>query len=108
MSRFSIIIPVHDAAQTLPVCLDSVLVDQGNRLEVIAINDGSTDESGKILAAYASWFPLLHVEKFLNNMGISAARTRGLERAKGSYILFADTDDCLLPGVISRLLAAAA
>lgn len=105
---FSIIIPVHDAGQTLSVCLDSVLVDQGNQFEVIAVNDGSADESAQILAAYASRCPSLRVETFLNNMGVSAARNRGLDLATGGYILFVDADDRLLPGVIPRLQTSAA
>lgn len=99
----SVIIPVHDAAQFLSRCLDSVLTAQGDQYEVIAINDGSTDGSGEILAAYASRYPSLRVDTFTVNRGVAAARNRGLDLATGDFILFVDADDRLLPGAVPRI-----
>ena len=90
----SVIIPVYNVEKYLPHCLESVLIQADNNIEVIAINDGSIDKSPEILDQYATQYPSL---KIINqpNQGVSAARQKGITVAHGKYILFLDADDFL-------------
>ena len=88
----SIIIPIYNVEKYLTVCIDS-LMNQGDlRMEIILINDGSTDLSGEIADEYAKKeerIKVIHQE----NGGASAARNVGLDIATGEYIAFLDSDD---------------
>lgn len=91
----SIIIPVYNAAPYLRKCLDSIIVQTYTDLEVLLIDDGSTDESGIICDEYAEKdprFQVLHKE----NEGVSKARNTALERVCGEWFTFVDADDYLL------------
>ncbi|MBQ8617871.1 MAG: glycosyltransferase [Clostridia bacterium] len=90
----SIIVPCYNAAKYLDVCLESLKAQKGPQLEMIFIDDGSADETGSLLDAFAAGEPrakVLHVE----NGGVSAARNLGLVHATGRYIAFVDADDAL-------------
>ena len=91
---FSIIIPVYNVAPYLRACLDSMVAQTFSGWECLCVDDGSTDDSGKILEEYAQQdarFRVFHQQ----NAGVSAARNRALAAAKGAFIGFADGDDCL-------------
>lgn len=90
----SLIIPVYNAQDYLPLCIDSVLGQSYRNLEVILVDDGSTDESPSICDAYAdkdNRVRVLHQD----NGGIAKAQNTGLDAAQGYYIAFADNDDIL-------------
>ena len=90
--KYSVIIPVYNAERTLKRCLDSLLGQNREDVEIILINDGSSDGSRAVLENYGSRFPnvrAVHQE----NAGVSAARNRGLDEAEGKYITFVDSDD---------------
>lgn len=92
----SVIIPVYNVEEYLGKCLDSVINQTYTNLEIICIDDGSPDNCGAILDEYAkkdSRIIVIHQE----NAGVSSARNRGLDIAKGEYIAFADADDWLEP-----------
>ena len=92
--RFSIIIPVYNVEAYLRECLDSVLNQTFADWEAICVNDGSTDQSEKILEEYAQKDARMHcVSK--SNGGTSTARNVGMKEAKGEYIVFLDGDDWL-------------
>jgi len=100
---FSIIIPVYNVAPYLRECLDSVLTQTCADWEAICIDDGSTDESAKILDEYAAKdlrFKVVHQI----NKGSSAARNVGLEFASGVWIWFVDADDFLETNALSIFL----
>lgn len=106
----TIVIPVHDAAPWLSACLDSILRQEGidpADLEVIAVDDASTDESSQILARYAADHANLRVATLPACAGVSAARNRGLALARGRYVGFADADDWVEPQLAAHALAAA-
>ena len=89
---FSIVIPVYNVAPYLGECLDSVLCQKFRDFEVIAVDDGSTDESGRICDEYArrdSRIRVIHQK----NRGLSGARNAGIRQAVGEYLLFLDSDD---------------
>ena len=90
--HFSVIIPVYNAEATLKKCVDSVLGQQFANFEVILVDDGSKDGSFQICEEYArkdSRVIVIHKE----NGGVSSARNRGLEIAKGKWVTFVDSDD---------------
>ena len=94
MLKYSIIIPVYNAEATLNKCVDSVLMQQFANFEVILVDDGSKDGSLQICEEYArkdSRVTVIHKE----NGGVSSARNRGLEIAKGKWVTFVDSDDYL-------------
>lgn len=90
--RYSVIIPVYNAKETLRRCLDSLVRQQFSDYELLLINDGSTDGSDAICREYANTYSC--VRYFVKeNGGVSSARNLGLEQAEGEYILFVDSDD---------------
>lgn len=90
--KYSVIIPVYNAQKTLKRCLDSLLNQKREEVEIILINDGSVDDSGKIIDEYRSKFE--NIKSITQeNSGVSAARNKGLEIAEGTYITFVDSDD---------------
>ena len=101
----SIIIPVYNVELYLKDCLDSIFVHQkiSNKIEVIAVNDGSTDGSGEILNEYKKQYDLILFEQ--DSSGPGGARNTGIKAARGKYLLFVDSDDYLVPGSLGSLLA---
>lgn len=90
--KYSVIIPVYNAEDTISRCLDSLLQGIPENTEIIVVNDGSADNSGLICREYLDKYPQIrYFEK--RNEGVSSARNLGLDRAKGEYILFVDSDD---------------
>lgn len=90
----SIIVPVYNLQTYVKECLDSLMDQDFNNYEVIVVDDGSIDGSGKVCDDYADRYEKLLVIH-QPNRGLSAARNAGLAIAKGRYILFVDGDDCL-------------
>jgi glycosyltransferase involved in cell wall biosynthesis len=101
MSKISVIIPVYNVEAYIKRCLDSV-IHQSQALEIIVVNDGSTDQSRQIIETYKHHAQLKIIDK--PNGGISSARNAGLAVAQGEYILFLDSDDMYLPGSIEALI----
>ena len=100
----SVIIPVFNVAPYLREALDSVVQQTWSHLEIIIVDDGSTDGSGKICDEYRAdaRVQVIHQE----NRGLSAARNAGLDRASGEYISFLDSDDAWRPDFIRKLMGA--
>lgn len=99
----SVIIPVYNAEQYLTRCLDSVLNQDYTNIEIILVDDGSTDNSGKICDHYASEDSRITVVHIPNG-GASLARKRGLDLSHGEYVTFVDSDDWVSPYYVSTLL----
>ena len=97
-----VIVPVCNAAPYLSRCIDSILAGTYEELEVILVDDASTDGSGEICDSYAVRDPrvrVLHTEK----AGVAAARNSGLDLVKGDFIAFVDSDDYIHPETLSKL-----
>lgn len=94
--KYSVIIPIYKAQDTLKRCVDSLLIQNCADAEIILVNDGSPDDCGKICEEYAAKFPQIkYIDK--ENGGVSSARNAGIDVAEGKYILFVDSDD-YVPG----------
>lgn len=99
----SIIVPVYNTKVFLPDCIDSILGQSVTDVEILLIDDGSTDGSADICDEYAASdcrIKVFHQE----NAGVSSARNKGLREAKGEWIMFVDSDDWLEENAISTLL----
>ena len=100
--KISIVVPVYNVENYLDKCLDSILNQTLKNIEVICVNDGSTDGSGSILHEYeARDNRLIVVEQ--ENHGLGAARNAGIAKAKGEYIGFVDSDDFVDPTMFEKL-----
>lgn len=101
----SIVVPIFNAAKYLPACLDSVTNQTYQNLEIILVDDGSTDNSYQIAKSYAKKDPrikLVHQK----NQGLSGARNTGITKSTGTYLTFIDSDDEIKPDFIEKLLIA--
>jgi glycosyltransferase involved in cell wall biosynthesis len=91
----SVIVPVYNVDEYLRQCLASVASQSLENIEVICIDDCSTDKSGLILKEYADDNPAFKIYYHQHNRGLSAARNTGLDKARGIYVYFLDSDDYL-------------
>lgn len=101
----SVIVPVFQAAETIKKCIDSILEQTYNNLQIIIIDDGSTDESGDICEAYKKQ-DLRIIVVHTHNQGSVLAREAGLNIAEGEYVCFVDADDYIKPDLFMKLHAA--
>jgi Glycosyltransferases involved in cell wall biogenesis len=99
----SLVVAVYNGEKFLSAFFDSIKSQNLNSLEMILVNDGSTDNSAEIMARYESEFAHFRVIDQANQ-GVSAARNTGLAVATGVYLAFPDIDDVIYPGMYSRLL----
>ena len=99
----SLIIPVYNSEQQLPACIDSALAQTCTDLEILLINDGSTDRSPEICREYAARDSRIRVIS-QPNAGVSSARNRGIAEARGEYIQFMDSDDHIAPDMTASML----
>ena len=99
----SVIIPVYNTAAWLEDCIDSVVTQSLREIEIICVDDGSTDGSSEILRRWEREDPRIRVIS-QENGGLSYARNRGMERAVGRYVYFLDSDDRLVPGALEALV----
>ena len=101
----SVIVPVYNVAPYIRRCLDSIAAQTYPALEIIAVDDASTDGSGQLCDACAESEARLQVVHFAENRGPSAARNEGIRRAAGAYLCFVDADDRVEPELLSTLYA---
>ena len=102
----SVIIPVYNVSRYLPQCFESVISQTYRNLEIIVVDDGSTDDSGSICDQYAEKDDRIHVIH-TDNRGLASARNLGLENARGEYISFIDSDDWIEPHAIGTFFKTA-
>ena len=102
-AKVSIIVPVYNAERHLGACVDSILAQEHGDIQVILVDDGSTDASGAICDRYAEQddrVVVVHRE----NGGIAAAQNSGLDVADGEFLTFCDNDDLMSPRLVGRLV----
>ena len=103
MIELSIVIPVYNTEDYLEECLDSICRQGFENLQVICINDCSTDNSYSILEHYKERYNFIEVYCNASNKGLAYTRNKGMEYAKGVYIMFVDSDDYVAPRTLNKL-----
>ncbi len=99
----SIIIPAYNVADCIDRCLESIIKQTYKEIEIIIVNDGSTDATGNICDAYSekyNYISVIHQQ----NKGVSASRNIGIRRAKGKYIAFIDSDDYVEANYLENMI----
>lgn len=105
--KISVIIPVYNAQDYLEECIASVLSQTEKDLEIILVNDGSSDNSGAICREYAERFPGVITALDIDNGGQGRARNFGIDIARGDFLSFIDSDDYIAPDTFALMLDAA-
>lgn len=102
--KVSVVVPAYNAAKYLPRCVESILQQTNRSLEVLVINDGSTDNTATIADDYALRDSRVKVSH-QSNAGVSAARNCGLDLAKGEFVCFIDSDDWVEPNMLEEMIS---
>lgn len=100
--KFSVIVPVYNVEKYLDRCINSIVSQANDEIEVILIDDGSTDSSGSMCDVYAEKYDNIQVIH-QKNQGLSAARNTGIENANGKYLYFIDSDDMIADGFFESM-----
>ncbi|WP_240139459.1 bifunctional glycosyltransferase/CDP-glycerol:glycerophosphate glycerophosphotransferase [Streptomyces sp. MUM 178J] len=103
MPRFSVIVPAFKVQAYLHACLESVLSQSYDGLELIAVDDCSPDACGAIIDEFAARDPRVRPVHLPRNAGLGPARNAGLKQAHGDYVIFLDGDDTLVPGALRAI-----
>lgn len=104
MDKISIVVAVYNAEKTLKKCVDSLIGQTLKNTEIILVNDCSKDNSSSICKQYESEYSNVIAIDNPYNVGVSATRNNGIEKAKGDYICFVDSDDYVEPDYLEQLL----
>lgn len=105
MPLISVIVPIYNTEKYLSECLDSIIAQTVSDMEIICVDDGSTDKCAEILQQYRQKDERIKIISRTNG-GLSAARNDALEIARGEYLAFVDSDDCVADNFLEKLLAA--
>ena len=101
MTKVSIIVPIYNSEKYLSKCIDSLLNQTEKNIEVLLINDGSTDNSEKLIKKYKDK-RITYISK--RNEGIGKTRNLGIDKAKGEYLMFIDSDDYIKETCVEKML----
>lgn len=101
--KLSVVIPAYNAQKFISRCISSALASDLKDIEVIAVDDGSTDETKDILSWYENMYPQFFKKIFKENGGAAEARNYGIAESKGHYIAFIDSDDMIRPDAYSTM-----
>lgn len=104
MIKLSIVVPIYNAEEFLPTFMNSVVEQINDNVELILVDDGSTDDSLKIIQRYKKEHPNIFV-KTIKNQGSGVARNNGIEMARGEYIYFADADDIIYDSAVKDIIS---
>lgn len=106
-SKVSVIVPVYNVENYLAKCLDSLVGQTHQHMEILVVNDGSKDNSEQVIQDFARRYPEKIRAFTKENGGLSDARNFGIDRATGDYIGFVDSDDYIMPDMFEEMLALA-
>lgn len=101
--ELSIIVPVYNVEKYIADCLESIISQKIENIEILLINDGSTDSSKEICENFCYMNQNIYLYNQINQ-GVSAARNKGIELARGRYVIFLDSDDWLIKDILSEFI----
>ena len=104
LPALSVIVPNYNHAKYLPICLNSILAQSVTPLEIVVLDDASTDNSVEVIESFASKHPLLRLVRNERNLGVMHNINKGAELARGEYVFFQAADDEVLPGLFEKSL----
>lgn len=104
-SKVSVIVPVYNDEKYIQICVDSIIFQTYGNLEIILVDDASTDHSLEICQQYAVCDNRINVLHNEQNLGLSKSREKGYRHATGEWICFVDHDDCMNPKAVESLLS---
>ena len=107
MPKISVLIQAYNVERYIARCLDSVIGQTLGDLEIIIVNDGSTDGTSRVLGEYAARDSRIRVINHPENLGLLWARKTGVEASTGDYLMFVDSDDAQKPYACEKLYTAA-
>lgn len=107
MVKVSVIIPIYNAYKYLSICLDSIIAQTYDNMEIIVVDDKSSDKSLVLLKKYKQKFKHFKIIPLKKNQGVSHARNTGIEAATGDYLFFIDSDDFIDRDAISKMVGVA-
>jgi glycosyltransferase involved in cell wall biosynthesis len=99
--RVSVVVPVYNGARYLTAAIESILAQETRPLEIIIVDDGSTDDTPRVVNRFSDWVFAIHQD----NLGPSAARNNGIKQATAPLVAFLDADDMWLPTALTHHLA---
>lgn len=99
----SVVVPVYNGEEYVEECLRSLISQTYKSVEILVVDDGATDRSGKLCDAFAQKYPEMITVYHTENHGLSAARNIGLKHSKGEYVCFVDSDDWIEPEMLEVL-----
>lgn len=100
----SFLVPVYNVEKYLKECVESLLVQKGVPFEIVLLNDGSTDQSGRICDKYAEKYPDIVRVIHKNNEGLLMTRRRGFQEARGDWFICVDSDDYVNPALLEQVV----
>ncbi len=100
--KISVIVPVYNGEKTIKRCLQSILSSTYKNIEVIVVNDGSTDDTCRIVTKLQERYPNIHLENVVHG-GAASAKNKGLELVSGEYFIYADADDCIQKDALRKM-----
>lgn len=106
MKKVSVVVPVYNAEEHLDFCLNSILNQTYKNIQIVAVDDGSTDSSLQILKTYKEKYPDIFKVIHKENSGVFDARNMGVDEADGYYLMFSDNDDYMEPDFIETMVNA--
>ncbi len=104
MKKLSVVVPVYNVEKYIDKCLDSLVKQDVKDYEIIVVNDGTKDDSQKIIDEYVKKYPDIVKSYIKENGGLSDARNYGIAKASGEYITFLDSDDYIEPNTYKNML----
>ena len=104
INQVSVIIPVFNTEEYLPKCISSIINQTIKNIEIICVNDCSTDNSLKILQNFSKQDIRIRIVDLKENKGVSNARNTGIDLAQGEYIYFIDSDDWIDTNYLEEML----
>lgn len=107
MNKVSIIVPIYNASKYLSICVDSIVAQTYRNIEIIVVDDKSTDKSVALLKKYKQKFKNFKLITLKKNQGVSHARNVGIEAATGDYFFFIDSDDFIDKDTINKMVKVA-
>src|SRR6266478_5268167 len=104
LPTLSVVVPNYNHARYLPVCLSNILKQSVQPLEIIVLDDASTDNSVEVIRGFAAQNPLIRLVQNEKNLGVMPNLNKGVELSRGEYVYIASADDEVVPGLFEKSL----